>query len=132
MRSNVAHGQLSGGYTATGLRGLEKTYPQPNQLLLLGFIPVLGQTVVLVLGALVGGWFLTLELTGFAFQARGLVLRDRRRALGARRARTLGFGVLTYLLFLVPFGAVIVMPAAVAGATLLSRDALAAAGSEDV
>jgi CysZ protein len=92
-----------------------------------GFIPVIGQTVVPVLGALVGGWFLTLELTGFAFSARGLSLRDRRRMLGARRARTLGFGVLTYLLFLLPLGAVVVMPAAVAGATLLSRDALAAA-----
>jgi hypothetical protein len=44
--------------------------------------------------------------------------------LGARRARTLGFGVATYLLFLVPFLAIVVMPAAVAGATLLSRDAI--------
>ncbi|WP_150309276.1 EI24 domain-containing protein [Planctomonas psychrotolerans] len=93
-------------------------------LFVCGFVPVLGQTVVPVLGALVGGWFLTLELTGFAFTARGMTLRTRRHILGARRARTLGFGVLTYLLFLVPFGAVIVMPAAVAGATLLSRDAL--------
>ena len=41
--------------------------------------------------------------------------------LGSRRALTLGFGVATWLLFLVPLGAIIVMPAAVAGATMLSR-----------
>jgi len=90
----------------------------------LGFIPVVGQTVVPVLGAFFGGWFLALELSGFAFDARGLRLRDRRRSLGADRATTLGFGVLTYLLFLVPFLAIVVMPAAVAGATIMSRDAL--------
>lgn len=89
-----------------------------------GFIPIVGQTIVPVLGALFGGWFLSLELTGFAFDARGLRLRDRRRLLGARRTRTLGFGVATYLLFLVPFAAIVVMPAAVAGATLLARDSL--------
>lgn len=93
-------------------------------VLLIGLIPIVGTVAGAVLGALVGGWFLTLELCGFAFEARGLRLRDRRRALGARRARTLGFGVATYLLFLVPFLAIVVMPAAVAGATLLSRDAL--------
>lgn len=96
-------------------------------VLVLGFIPVVGQIVAPVLGAFFAGWFLTLELTGFAFDARGLRLRDRRRLLGARRARTLGFGVATYLLFLVPFAAIFVMPAAVAGATFLAREALAPA-----
>jgi CysZ protein len=91
-----------------------------------GFLPVVGQTVVPVLAALVGGWFLAIELTGFAFEARGFRLRERRRALGASRARALGFGVAAYLIFLVPLGAVIVMPAAVAGATLLTRGVLEA------
>ncbi|WP_165064016.1 EI24 domain-containing protein [Marisediminicola senii] len=91
-----------------------------------GFVPVVGQTLVPVTGVLFGGWFLALELTGFAFEARSLSLADRRRVLGARRARTVGFGVACYLMFLVPFGAVIAMPAAVAGATLLSRDTVGA------
>ena len=51
-------------------------------------------------------------------------MRERRRMLGARRTTTLGFGVVAYLLFLIPFGAVLVMPAAVAGATMLARDSL--------
>jgi CysZ protein len=98
-------------------------------LFALGFIPILGQTIVPVLGVGFGGWFLAIELAGFAFDARGFSLRDRRRMLRARRAPALGFGMTTYLLFLVPFAAIIVMPAAVAGATLLSRGALEKRGA---
>jgi CysZ protein len=87
-----------------------------------GFVPVLGQTVVPVLGALTGGWFLAVELTGYAFDARGRSLAERRRGLAVNRARTLGLGTATYLLFFVPLGAVLVMPAAVAAATLLARE----------
>ena len=94
-------------------------------LFVCGFIPVVGQTLVPVLGVAFGGWLLTVELSGFAFDARGISLRQRRRMLGANRAGTLGFGMATYLLFLIPFGAIFAMPAAVAGATMLSREALA-------
>ena len=89
-----------------------------------GFIPLVGQTVVPVLGAVLGGWILTLELTGYAFDARRLTLRQRRRTLRTSGASALGFGVLSYLLFLIPFAAVAIMPAAVAGATMLARDAV--------
>jgi CysZ protein len=39
---------------------------------LLGFVPVVGQIAGPVLDALVGGWFLALELTGIPFNRRGL------------------------------------------------------------
>jgi len=74
-----------------------------------------------VVGALVGGWALALELTGIAFARRGLRLRDRRRMLRRHRPLALGFGVGVFVCFLIPLGAVLVMPAAVAGATLLTR-----------
>jgi CysZ protein len=93
-------------------------------LFLGGFIPVVGQTVVPALGALVGGWFLALELVAFAFNRRGLRLPDRRAALRGRRALALGFGVAVFLCFLIPLGAVLIMPAAVAGGTLLARRVL--------
>lgn len=108
----------------TGIRLLASTALIALLVLASGLIPLVGPALAFTLGALFGGWFLALELSGFAFDARGLGLRDRRRMLGASRASTLGFGVATYLLFLVPLGAVIAMPAAVAGATMMARDAI--------
>jgi len=65
--------------------------------------------LVVVLGALVGGWLLVQELTGLAFDARGMTFRQRRQVLRGRRASALGFGAATYLAFLLPLGAVIMM-----------------------
>jgi CysZ protein len=93
-------------------------------LFVLGFIPVVGQTVVPVLGGAVGGWLLAVELTGVPFQRRGQRLRDRRKVLRANRPLALGFGVAVFLAFLIPLGAILLMPAAVAGAALLARRAL--------
>jgi len=73
---------------------------------------------------LLGGWLLVVELTGLSFDARGFTLRERRRALKARRAVAVGFGAATYLIFLVPFAVIVAMPAAVAGAAMLSRDTI--------
>jgi CysZ protein len=86
-----------------------------------GFIPVVGETVVPVLAAIVGGWMLALELSSVPFERRGMRFRQRRRLLKSRRSMAVGFGVATFVCFLIPLGAVLVMPAAVAGATLLSR-----------
>ncbi len=93
-------------------------------LFLLSLIPVVGTAVAWALGALIGGWFLALELTDYPFERRGHRLRYRRYALGRRRRVSLGFGVATFLLFLVPGAAVLTMSAAVAGGTLLTRHAL--------
>jgi CysZ protein len=89
-----------------------------------GFIPVVGQIVVPVIGAAVGGWFLALELTGAPFYRRGMRLPDRRSRLKTDRPTALGFGVAVFVCFLIPLGAVLIMPAAVAGATLLARRSL--------
>ncbi|MFF8829403.1 EI24 domain-containing protein [Streptomyces sp. NPDC015131] len=91
-------------------------------LFALGFVPVLGQTVVPVLGFCVSGFFLAEELTAVAFQRRGVELKERLAMLRGRRLLTLGFGVPLTLAFMVPFVAVLLMPGAVAGATLLARD----------
>ncbi|MEU4721646.1 EI24 domain-containing protein [Nonomuraea dietziae] len=93
-------------------------------LFLLGFVPVIGQTVVPVLGALVSGFFLTVELTALAMERRGMRRRDRFAVLRGNKAPALGFGVLVFLLFLMPLVAVIAMPAAVAGAALMVRSRL--------
>ncbi|MCF6523359.1 EI24 domain-containing protein [Streptomyces sp. JJ36] len=91
-------------------------------LFVLGFVPVLGQTVVPVTGLAVSGFFLAVELTSVAMQRRDIPVRERLRLLRARRGLALGFGVPLVLCFLVPFAAVLLMPGAVAGAALLVRD----------
>lgn len=93
-------------------------------LFFLGLLPLIGQTVIPVIGALIGGWFLALELVGVAFFRRGLRLPDRRRVLAGHRPLALGFGVSVFCCFLIPLGAVLIMPAAVAGGTLLARKVL--------
>lgn len=90
-------------------------------LFFVGLIPVVGQVVGVVLGGLVGGWFLAVELTGVAFYRRGLGLKERRRLLRTQRKTALGFGVAVFLCFLIPLGGVLIMPVAVAGGTLLAR-----------
>ncbi|MDG4794181.1 EI24 domain-containing protein [Micromonospora sp. WMMD1082] len=96
-----------------------------------GFIPLIGQTVVPVVGAAVGGWLLAVELVGAPFYRRGKRLRERRAALTADRPTALGFGVAVFVCFLIPLGAVLLMPAAVAGATLLARRSLGQPITED-
>ncbi|MEU5024685.1 EI24 domain-containing protein [Streptomyces milbemycinicus] len=88
----------------------------------LGFVPVIGQTVIPVLAFCVTGFFLTEELTSIALLRRGVLLKERRRLLKGRRMFTLGFGVPLALAFLLPLVAVFLMPGAVAGATLFVRD----------
>jgi len=94
-------------------------------VLLLGLIPAVGGFVAPVTGVVLTGRLLARELTGRAFDARDLSPADRAALFAGSRARVLGFGVATQLCFLIPGGAVAVMPAAVAGSTVLARDMLA-------
>ncbi|MET7393378.1 EI24 domain-containing protein [Dactylosporangium sp. NPDC005572] len=93
-------------------------------LFLLGFIPIVGQTVVPVLNAVIGGWLIAVELTGIPFNRRGMRLKERRKILRAHRPLALGFGVPVFLVLLLPLAAIVVVPAAVVGSTLLTRRVL--------
>jgi CysZ protein len=86
-----------------------------------GFIPVVGSIAAAVLGAILTGRILARELSARALDSRGLTSADRRALYRRHRWRLLGFGIATQLCFLIPLGAVVTMPAAVAGATMLAR-----------
>jgi CysZ protein len=96
--------------------------------LITGFLPVVGQTVVPVVAACVSGYFLTLELTSIALERRGLRRRDRFALLRRNRGVSVGFGASVFVVFLIPLGAVLAMPGAVAGGTLLVRERFADQG----
>lgn len=91
---------------------------------LAGLVPVVGGALAFVTGSLLTGWLLVDELSSRSLAARGLTRDERRSILRGHRARALGFGVATQLFFLIPFGAVVVMPVAVAGSTSLARSLL--------
>lgn len=90
-------------------------------VLVLGLVPLIGGFLGPVAGIVLSGRMLARELTGRAFDARDFSPADRAALFGGSRARVLGFGIATQLCFLIPGGAVAVMPAAVAGATMLAR-----------
>lgn len=93
-------------------------------VLLIGLVPAVGGFLGPIAGVVLTGRLLARELTGRAFDARELTPADRAAVFSGSRARVLGFGVATQLCFLIPGGAVAVMPAAVAGSTMLARDML--------
>jgi CysZ protein len=107
-----------------GLRLFMVQAPISVSIFFIGLIPVVGTVTAWTLGALFGGWFVALEMTSIPFERRGLVLKDRRRALGGRRARTLGFGTMAFLMAIVPPLAAATMPAGVAAGTILARRSL--------
>lgn len=98
-------------------------------VLVIGLLPIVGALVGAVLGVVVSGQLLAGELVARPLGARGLDRAARRDLFATRRALLTGFGVTTQLFFLVPLGAVVVMPAAVAGATMLARDCLDSAAA---
>lgn len=93
-------------------------------VLLLGVIPAIGAALAAVIGFVLTSYGLSRELTFAPLARRGLDGAARSKARGARRVRAFGFGVAVQLCYLVPLGAVIAMPAAVAGSAFLARDLL--------
>lgn len=99
------------------------TIPLAIGLFVVGLVPVVGAVVSFVLAAAFGGWFLALELTSYPLERRGVIrLAERRAVLRRSRATVVGFGAAVFLLFLIPLGPALFMPAAVAGATRLVQD----------
>ena len=138
IRSTRASGARSSASTANCPAGDEpgfwRGWPTPpavlasgrSRLLLtvVGFIPVVGPCLRGARRAgLLGGRIVALELTSPARGARPDRRAERRRGAAHPNARVVGFGVAVNLCMLVPGGAVLVMPAAVAGATELARHA---------
>lgn len=99
-------------------------------VVLSGFIPVVGGVLAPTLGVILSGRLLAMELSSRAFEARGIRSGVRRRLLRGHRAELLGFGIATQLCFMVPLGAIVTMPSAVAGSTLLARSVLDAAAAQ--
>lgn len=108
----------------SGLRLLIPSVAVGLLLFAVGLIPVVGGISAIALGAILGGRLLARELLSRPFEGRGIDESAQKRLRRGHRARLTGFGAVGYLLFLLPLGAVVAMPAAVAGSTLLAREML--------
>lgn len=95
-------------------------------LLVVGFLPLIGPIVGAVLGLLVSGRLLANELLTRPLEERGMDRDARRAFLRRHRGAVVGFGVTTQVFFMIPLGAIVVMPAAVVGSTTLARELLTA------
>ncbi len=90
-------------------------------IFLIGLVPVVGPVASTVVGVLFTATVISREFTLQAMQVRGLDAAARRALHRRHRWRRLGFGLAVQLCYLVPLGAVLSMPAAVAGGTHLAR-----------
>lgn len=99
------------------LRKLAYFLPRAIPLLLLTFIPLIN-LVAIPLWLLFGVWMLAIQYVDYPADNNKLSWPDMLAWLREKRWQSLGFGGTVYLALLVPFANILVMPAAVAGATL--------------
>ncbi|KAA1426247.1 EI24 domain-containing protein [Nocardioides antri] len=96
----------------------------------IGLVPVIGPVVGPVLGVMIAGRLLAGELVSRGLEARGMDRAAQKALLADHGSTMLGFGAVVQLCFLIPFGAILMMPAAVVGSTMLAREVLDGAGGE--
>jgi len=92
-------------------------------MLLLTIIPVLNAFAPLG-WFLLGAWMMSLQFIDYPMDNHRLPFRDVREACAAKRASTIGFGGTVAFFTGIPLVNLIVIPAAVIGATLLWCDEL--------
>lgn len=82
-------------------------------------LPVIGAMLYTLLNSVVTIWFTALEYLDLPMSRAGWDLERRRAWAWERRSTAFGFGGAAYLTLLVPLVGFLVMPAAVAGGTIL-------------
>ncbi len=93
--------------------------PKAIGLLILFFIPAIGQTLGPVLWFLFTAWMMSVQYCDYAFDNHRVPFATMKGALKEEKGITFGFGALVTLLTMTPVLNLIVMPAAVCGATLM-------------
>jgi len=93
-------------------------------LLLLFFVPVVGQTAAPFLWLLFGSWMLALEYMDYPMANHGIAFPEQRGIMIMKKKRTFGFGLGVMLLTFIPVINFIAMPVAVAGASKMWVDKL--------
>jgi len=90
--------------------------PRALALLLLSMIPLLNMAAP-ILWFLFGAWMMAIQYLDYPMDNNGVDFQQMRRRLGQQRLICLGYGAAVLMVAIVPLVNLIVMPAAVAGAT---------------
>ncbi|WP_409310516.1 sulfate transporter CysZ [Pectobacterium sp. B1J-3] len=93
--------------------------PRAALLLILYFIPGVGQTIAPVLWFLFSAWMLSIQYCDYPFDNHKVSFPAMRQALRQHKIANMQFGALISLFTLVPFLNLVIMPVAVCGATAL-------------
>lgn len=93
--------------------------PRLIALFLLGFLPLVGQTVVPILAFVFSAWLLAIQYCDYPFDNHKISFQRMRNALGQRRVLNFTFGTLVSLFTMLPFVNLLIMPVAVCGATAM-------------
>ena len=99
------------------LRKLSYFLPRAIGLLILSLIPGLN-LIATPLWLLFGVWMMAVQYIDYPCDNNKVSWDDMLAWLRAKRWQSLGFGGITYVALLIPFVNILIMPAAVAGATL--------------
>ena len=96
--------------------------PKAIGLLILLWIPAIGQTVGPVLWFLFSAWMMTIQYVDYPFDNHKVPFESMRDALKLKRGKSLSFGSLVMLFTMTPILNLFVMPIAVCGATAMWVD----------
>ena len=113
--------------------------PRALLLLLVHFIPGIGQTLAPLLWFIFGAWMMAIQYCDYPFDNHRVPFVTMRQALATHRSAHLQFGGLVSVFTLIPGVNLVIMPVAVCGATAMWVDqyrglsaTLAAQGQRDV
>lgn len=96
-------------------------YALPKLILLfaLGFIPLLGQTIIPVLAFIFSSWMVAIQYCDYPFDNHKIDFIKMRNALTRHRTMNFTFGSLVSACTLIPIVNLVIMPVAVCGATAM-------------
>lgn len=95
------------------------TFAVLGAIFTLNFLPIIGQTLYIVLGFYWASRCAAYEFTSYSADRRKMSFREKWKMICVRKSLTLGFGMITVLLLLIPFVNILTVSLSAIGGTLL-------------
>ena len=96
--------------------------PRAIVLLLLYFIPAIGQTVAPVLWFAFGAWMMAIQYNDFPFDNHKISFAEMKSSLKQDKWNNLQFGMIINIFTMIPILNLVIMPVAICGATAMWCD----------